>query len=107
MPAPSSCASSLSTLMPSTPASCLMVTSDMIFAFSLGEHTRVATRSRLLRRARGQDQLGGALLVDAFDRQLHQLVGGEVRQVLAGDDVVLGQLVGNGLVHALDRKSVV
>src|SRR5690606_17788926 len=54
--------------------------------------------------ARLHDQRGGAGLVHALVDG--QLVGGQVGQVVAGDDAIGGQRVGQHLVHAFHRQQV-
>src|SRR6478735_1920509 len=119
MPASPSCVSSLSTGVPRTLASCLIVTSDIDFVLRgpatravvilpaalrtsaivlclEGDALRCATpvprrplRDRVL--ARSHDQRRRLVFVDTFDAQLHELVGGEVGEVLARDDAMRGE----------------
>ncbi len=48
-----------------------------------------------------------ALLIDALDSQFDQLVGGEISQVLARNDAVLGQFVSQLFVHRLDFEQII
>ena len=48
-----------------------------------------------------------ALFIDAFNCQFDQLIGGQVGQILARHDAVLGQLVSQRFVHRLDFEQIV
>ena len=54
----------------------------------------------------GQDQRSGARLIQSFDAEVHDLVGGQVGQVLAGTHAVAGQRICGGFVHALQGQQV-
>src|SRR5690348_3334780 len=104
MPASASCVSSLSSVMPSTPASCLIVTSDILFSGQWPGSTRFLLHPFQHRCTRGHDQRGGAFLVHAFDfnQVVHRLVG----EIVHRGDLALGQRVGGFLVHAFQRQQL-
>ena len=47
----------------------------------------------------GQDQRSGARLIQSFDAEVHDLVGGQVGQILAGTHAVAGQRVCGCLLY--------
>src|SRR5687768_9629226 len=101
MPAFSSCDSSLSTGTLRTSANCSTVTSDIFrYLRPASGLTRVLEQVR----ARSHDQLPGALGVES--RHGFQLVERLVRQLVARADPAGRELVGELLVHAVDRQQV-
>src|SRR5687768_11326069 len=101
MPAFSSCDSSLSTGTLRTSANCSTVTSDIsCYLGPASGLTRILEKVR----ARSHDDLPGALRIQSRHRL--ELVERLVRQFLARADPAGRELVGELLVHAVDRQQV-